>query len=236
MTDDKYITVVLFRLQFALSFEEPEAETVVTTEEDSTEDGVVEVEQSAIQSPDSSIPLHYPIEAFPEAEYPFLPQEYLHYQQGHPLMGLADLAIHHHEASTGPVPAPAQQGYHGHPVMGLADLAIHQQEAPVTHQFPQGHPLVDLANLAMQTPPQSSGDQPQESQEPAMSAQFQQSHPLTGAIQQQGPLASQQGHPLTDLAALVVEHQGAPIQEAHPLVESTIQTAHCETQPPASIG
>ena len=138
-------------------------------------------------------------------------------------MGLADLAIHHQDASTGAVPAPAEQGYHGHPVMGLADLAIHQQEAPVTHQFPQGHPLVDLANLAIQTPPQSSGDQPQESlmHEPSMSAQFQQGHPLTGlmdmAIQQQGPL---------DLAALAVQHQGAPIQEAHPLVESTIQTAH----------
>ena len=226
-----YFTIVIFRLQFALSFEEPEIETDVNTGE-SSEAGAIEIEQPAIQTPDTStIPLHYPIQAFPEEEYPFLPQEYLQYQQNHPLMGLADLAIHQQEASSessSDAQNPTQE-YITHPVMGLTDLVINQQETPVTPQFPQGHPLLDLTNLAVQTS-HPSGVYPQQPllHENPLSGQFQQSHPLTDlmdmAIQQQGTLTSQQSHPLMDLASLAIQHQGAPIQEVHPPVDSSIQT------------
>ena len=118
--------------------------------------------------PDASITAQDPAQAVLEQEFSSQ-QEYLALEQGHPLVGLADLAIHQQSASTAHIQPPTdssttdahlsnQQAYltQSHPLMDLADLAIHQQKVPVT----QGHPLMALTELAIQTA-HSSGDHPE---------------------------------------------------------------------------
>ena len=138
---------------------------VVTTGQPSDEiaDGV-----DIASGPDASITAQDPAQAVLEQEF-FSQQEYLALEQGHPLVGLADLAIHQQGASTAHIQPPTdssttdahlsnQQAYltQSHPLMDLADLAIHQQKVPVT----QGHPLMALTELAIQTA-HSSGNHPE---------------------------------------------------------------------------
>merc|ERR1712156_967426 len=146
--------VLIAKLQFALSFEEPKTDVAASTtassqQSESSGHQDVEVEsESTTQSPlSSSTEMSDPSEALPQPEQPLYPQEHLQRQQdhlfayfpgGHPLLGLTQVVISPHGEQNHIVPPPSfPQVPQGHP-------QLHPHGG-------FGHPLLDLTHVAIQT-------------------------------------------------------------------------------------
>merc|ERR1712156_1026997 len=146
--------VLIAKLQFALSFEEPKTDVAASTtassqqsESSGHQDVEVESESTTQSPPSSSTEMSDPSEALPQPEQLLYPQEHLQHQQeplfsyfpgGHPLLGLTQVVISPHGEQNHIVPPPSfPQVPQGHP-----QLHPHDGFA---------HPLLDLTHVAIQT-------------------------------------------------------------------------------------
>merc|ERR1712156_971434 len=150
--------VLIAKLQFALSFEEPKTEIAASTTASTTasseqpessghQDVEVESESTTQNPPSSSTEMSDPSEALPQPEQPLYPQEHLQHQQdhlfsyfpgGHPLLGLTQVVISPHGEQNHILPPPSfPQVPQGHP-------QLHPHGG-------FGHLLLDLTHVAIQT-------------------------------------------------------------------------------------
>jgi len=146
--------VLIAKLQFALSFEEPKTDVVASAtasseqpESSGHQHVEVESESTTQNPPSSSTEMSKPSEALPQPEPPLYPQEHLQHQHdplfayfpgGHPLLGLTQVVISPQGEQNHILPPPSfPQVPQGHPQL-----------------HPHGgfaHPLLDLTHVAIQT-------------------------------------------------------------------------------------
>merc|ERR1711994_1117361 len=145
--------VLIAKLQFALSFEEPKtdvaASTIASSEQSESsghQDVEVESESTTQNPPSSSTEMSEPSEALPQPEQPLYPQEHLQHQQdplfsyfpgGHPLLGLTQVVISPHGEQNYIVPPPS------FPQVPQGHTQLHPHGG-------FGHPLLDLTHVAIQ--------------------------------------------------------------------------------------